>query len=85
MDPNLKPSIVGSGSPLKSPKKVSTPKKSPSKSVTISEQPPEEIPMPDFGPDPIQIHDVAKPITQTTKGESMPPLRSLPPTSPSLI
>ena len=35
----------------------------------------------DFGPDPIQIHDVAKLKTHTTKGVSMPPLRSLPPMS----
>ena len=54
LDPNLKsehqsrsklPSILGSGSPSKSPKKILTPKRSPRKSVTISEQPPEEIPI----------------------------------------
>ena len=91
LDPNLKPehqsrsklpSIVGSGSPSKSPKKILTPKRSPRKSITISEQPPEEIPMPDFGPAPIQIHDGAKPKAHTTKGVSMPPPRSLPPMSP---
>ena len=57
LDPNLKPehqsrsklpSIVGSGSPFKSPKKTITPERSPRKSVTISEQPPEEIPMLNF-------------------------------------
>ena len=91
LDPNLKPehqsrsklsSMVGSGSTLKSHKKVLSPKRGLRKSVTISEQPPEEIPMPDFGPDPIQIHDVAKPKTHTTKGAFMPPLRSLPHMSP---
>ena len=53
-DPNLKaehqsksklPSIVGLGSPLKSPKKLLTPKRSPRKSVTISEEPPEGFSM----------------------------------------
>ena len=67
LDPNLKPehqsksklpSIVGSRSPLKSPKMSLTPNRSPRKSVTISEQPPEEIPMSGFDPDPVQIHDV---------------------------
>ena len=38
--------------------------------------------MPDFGPDPIQIHDVAKPKTHTTKRVSMPPPRLLPPMGP---
>ena len=65
LDPNIKPehqsksklpSIVGSGSLSKSPKKSPTPKRSPRKSVTISEQPPEEIPMPHFNPDPAQVH-----------------------------
>ena len=55
LDPNLKPehqsksklpSIVGSRSPSKSPKKSLTPKRSPRKSVTVSEQPPGEISMP---------------------------------------
>ena len=76
------PSIVGSGSPSKSPKKVLTPKRSPRKSVTISEQPPEEIPMPNFDPDPIQIHDWAKQKTYATKGVPIPPPRSLPSMSP---
>ena len=91
LDPNLKPehqsrsklpSIVGSESPSKSPKKILTPKRSPRKSVTISEQPPEEIPMPNFDPDPIQIHDGAKQKTHTTKGVPTPPPRSLPSMSP---
>ena len=67
LDPNLKPehqsrsklpSIVGSGSPSKSPIKVTTPKRSPKKSVTIYEQPPEEIPMLNSNPEPDQIPDV---------------------------
>ena len=91
LDPNLKPehqsrsklpSIVGSGSPSKSPKKVLTLKRSPRKSVTISEQPPEEIPMHDSDPDPIQIHDGVKPKTHTSKGIPILPSRSLPPISP---
>ena len=84
LDPNLKPehqsrsklpSIVGSGSPLKSPKKSLTPK-------YISEQPPEEIPMPSFDPDPVQIHDGARPMTHTSTGVPIPPSRSLSPMSP---
>ena len=91
LDSNLKhehqsksklPSIVGSGSPSKSPKKTLTPKRSPRKSVTISEQPPEEIPMPSFDPDPVQIHDGARPKTHTSTGVPIPPTRSLPPMSP---
>ena len=91
LDPNLKPehqsrsklpSIVGSGSPLKSPKKSLTPKRSPRKSVTISEQPLEEIPMPSFDPDPVQIHDGARPMTHTSTGVPIAPSRSLPPMSP---
>ena len=91
LDSNLKPkhqsrsklpSIVGSGSPSKSPKNVLTPKRSPRKSVTISDQPPEEIPMLDFDPDPIQINDGAKSKTHTTKGVPIPLPRSLPPMSP---
>ena len=38
--------------------------------------------MPNFDPDPIQIHDGAKPKTQTTKGVPIPPPRSLTPMSP---
>ena len=66
LDPNLKPehqsrsklpSIIGSGSPSKSPNKVTTPKRSPRKSVTISEQPPEEIPMLNSDPEPVHISD----------------------------
>ena len=91
LDPNSKPehqsrsklpSIIGSGSPSKSPKKVLTPERSPRKSVTVSEQPPEDIPMPDFGPDPIEIHDGTKPKIHTTKDVPIPPPRSLPPMSP---
>ena len=91
LDPNLKPeyqsrskllSIVGSESPLKSPKKSLTPKRSPRKCVTISDQPPEEIPMPSFDPDPVQIHDGARPKTHTSTGVPIPPPRSLPPMNP---
>ena len=73
---------MGSGSPLKSPRKSLTPKRSPRKSVTIFEQPPEEIPMPSFDPDYVQIHDGARPKTHTSTGVPMPPVRSLPPMSP---
>ena len=72
---------MGSGSPLKSPRKSLTPKRSPRKSVTIFEQPPEEIPMPSFDPDPVQIHGGARPKTHTSTGVPMPPVRSLPPMS----
>ena len=91
LDPNLEPehqsksklpSIVGSGSPSKSPKKSLTPKRSPRKSVTISEQPPEEIPMPSFDPDPVQVHAGARPKTHTLTGVPIPPPRPLPPMSP---
>ena len=91
LDPNLKPeyqsrsklpSIVGSGSPSKSPKKVLTPKRSPRNSVTISEQPAEEIPMHSFDPEPVHIHDGARPKTHTSKGVPIPTSRSLPPMSP---
>ena len=91
LDPNLKPehqsrsklpSIVGSGSPLKSPRKSLTPKRSPRKNVTISEQSPEEIPMPSFDPDPVQIYDGARPKTHTSTGVPIPPSRSLLPMSP---
>ena len=91
LDPNLKPehqsksklpSIVGSRSPSKSPKKSLTPKRSSRKSVTISEQPPEEIPMPSFDPDPVQIQAGSRPKTHTSTGVPIPPPRSLPPMSP---
>ena len=91
LEPNVKPehqsksklpSIVGLGSPSKSPKKSLTPKRSPRKSVTISEQPPEEIPMSSFDPDPFQIHAGARPKTHTSTGVPIPPPRSLPPMSP---
>ena len=89
LDPNLKPehqsksklpSIVGSGSPSKSPKKATTSKKSPRKSVTISEQPPEEIPMLNSDPEPVHIPDDITPKTHTSRG--VPTSRSLPPMSP---
>ena len=91
MDPNLKPehqsrsklpSIVGSGSPSKSPKKATTPKRSPKKSVTISEQPSEEIPMLISDPEPVHIPDDVNPKTYTSKGVPTPTSRSLPPMSP---
>ena len=91
LDPNLKPehqsrsklpSIVGSGSPFKSPKKTITPKRSPRKSVTISEQPPEEIPMINFDPESVHILDDVNPKTHTSKGVPIPTSRSLPPMSP---
>ena len=90
LDPNLKPehlsrsklpSIVGSGSPSKSPKKETTPQRSPKKSVTISEQPPEEIPMLNFVPEPVHIPDDVNPQMQTSKGILIPTSRSLPPMS----
>ena len=70
LDPNLKPehesrsklpSIVGSGSPSKSPKKTLTPKRSPRKSVTVSEQPPEKVPMLNSDPEPVDIPDGVNP------------------------
>ena len=83
LDPNLKrehqselPSIVGSGSPSKSPKKSLTPKRSPRKSVTISEEPPEEIPMSSLDPGPVEAK------THTSTGVPIPPPRPLPPMSP---
>ena len=79
---NLLPSIVGSGTPLKSPKKTITPKRSPRKSVSISEQPPEEIPMLNFDPEPVHIPDDVNPKTYTSKGVPIPTSRSLPPMSP---
>ena len=91
LDPNLKPehqsrsklpSIVDSGSPSKSPKKVTTPQRSPKKSVIISEQPPEEIPMLNFDPEPVHIPDDVNPQTHTSKGVSIPTSRSLPPMGP---
>ena len=91
LDPNLKPehqsksklpSIVGSGSPSKSPKKATTPKRSPRNSVTISEQPPEEIPMLNSDPEPVHIPDGANPKTHTSRGVPTPTSRSLPPMSP---
>ena len=91
MDPNLKPehqsrsklpSIVGSGSPFKSPKKTITAKRSPRKSVTISEQAPEEIPRLNFDPEPVHIPDEVNPKTHTSKGVPILTSRSLPPMSP---
>ena len=91
LDPNLKPehqsksklpNIVGSGSPSKFPKKVTTPKRSPKKSFTISEQPPEEIPMLNSDPEPVNIHDDVNPKRHTSKGVPIPTSRSLPPMSP---
>ena len=91
LDPNLKPehksrsklpSIVGLGSPSKSPKKVTTPKRNPKKSVTISEQPPEEIPMLNSDPESVHIPDDVNPKTHTSKGVPIPTSRSLPPMSP---
>ena len=91
LDPNLKPehqsksklpSIVGSGSTSKSPKKPTTPKRSPRKSVTISGQPPEEILMLNSDPEPVHIPDGVNPTTQTSRGVPTPTSRSLPPMSP---
>ena len=74
LDPNLKPehqsrsklpSIVGSESPSKSPKKAITLKRSPRKSVTISEEPSEEIPLNTYDPDPVQNSDSFNPNTHT--------------------
>ena len=76
------PSIVGSGSPSKSPKKILTPKRSPRKSVTISEQLPEEIPMLNSDPKPVHIPDSVNPKTHTSRGAFTPTSRSLPPMSP---
>ena len=90
LDPNLKPehqsraklpSIVGSGSPSKFPKKATTLKRSPKKSVTISEQPPEEIPMLNSNPEPVHIAKDVNPKTHTSKGTPIPTSRSLPPMS----
>ena len=89
LDPNLKlehqsrsklPSIIGSGSPTKSPKKKLTPKRSPRKSVTISEEPPEEIPISSYAPDPIQDIEDLSPSTPQEVSKSIS--RSLPPMSP---
>ena len=91
LDPNLKPehqsksklpSIVGSRSPSKSPKKILTPKRSPRKSVTISEEPPEEIPMLNSEPEPVHIPDSVNPKTHISRGVPTPTSRSLPPRSP---
>ena len=91
LDPNLKPehqskpklpSIVGSGSPSKSPIKATNPKRSPKKSVTISEQPPEEIPMLNSDPEPVHIPDGVNPKTHSSRGVPTPTSRSLPPMSP---
>ena len=91
LDPNLKPehqsksklpSIVGSGSPSKSPKKSLTLKRSPRKSVIISEEPPEEIPISSLDPDPVQAHAGARSKTHTSTGVPVPPQRPLPPMSP---
>ena len=88
LDPNLKPehqsksklpSIVGLGSPSKSPKKETTPKRSPRK---ISEQPPEEIPMLNSDPEPVHIPDGVNPKTHTSRGVPTPTSRSLPVMSP---
>ena len=75
------PSIVGSGSPPKSPKKSLTLKRSPRKSVTISEQSPEEILIPSYDPDSVQVHTGARPKTHTSTGIPIPPPRPLPPMS----
>ena len=90
LDPNLKPehqarsklpSIVGSGSPSKSPRKVTTPKRSPKKSVIISEQPPEEIPILNTDPEPAQIpEDVNEP--DISRSIPTPTARSYPLISP---
>ena len=91
LDPNLKPeyqsksklpSIVGSGSPSKSPKKATTPKRSPRKSVTISGQPPEEIPMLKSDPEPVHIPDGVNAKAHTSRGVPTPISRSLPLMSP---
>ena len=91
LDPNLKPehqarsrlpSIVGSGSPSKSPKKVTTPKRSPKKSVTISEQPPEEIPMLNTDPEPAQIPEDVNHESGISRRVPTPTARSYPPMSP---
>ena len=90
LDPNLKlehqassnlPSIVGSGSPSKSPKKVTIPKRSPKKSVTISEQPPEEIPILNTDREPARI---LEDVNESDISRSIPTLtaRSYPPMSP---
>ena len=92
LDPNLKPehqyrsklpSIVGSGSPTKSPKKILTPKRSPRKSVTISEEPPEEIPISSHAPDPIQDIEDLSPSTPQEVSKSIS--RSLPPMTPKRV
>ena len=84
LDPNLKPehqsrsklpSIVGLGSPTKSPKRILTPK-----SVTISEEPPEEIPISSHDPDPVQDIEDLSPSTPQEVSKSIP--RSLPSMSP---
>ena len=81
LDPNRKPehqsksklpSIVGSGSLSKSPKRSLPQKRSSRKSVTISEQPPEEIPMSSFSPDPVQIQAGARPKTHTSTEVPIP-------------
>ena len=93
LDPNVKPehqsksklpSIVGSRSPSKSPKKILTPKRSPRKSVTISEEPPEEITVLNSDPEPVHIPNGVNPKTHTSRGVSTPTFRSLPPMSPIL-
>ena len=89
LDPNLKPehqsrsklpSIVGSGSSSKSPKKTLTPRRSPRKSVTISEEPPEEIPVNTYDPDPTQDSDNLH--NNTPQGVSKFTPRSLPSMTP---
>ena len=87
LDPNLKPkhqsksklpSIVGLGSPSKSPKMLLTPKRSSRKNVTIFEQLSEEIQIPSFDLNPVQVHAGARPKTHTSTGVPIPPPRPLP-------
>ena len=91
LDPNLKPehqarsklpSIVGSGSPSKSPKNITAPKRSPKKSVTISEQPPEEIPMLNTDSEPAQIPEDVNHESDISRRIPTPTARSYPPMSP---
>ena len=86
LNPNLKPehqsrsklpSIVGSESPSKSPKKILTPKRSPRKSVTISEEPPEEIPVNSYDPDPALDSDNLNPNTPQGVSIAVPPMSTI--------
>ena len=85
LDPNLKPehqsrsklpSIVGTKSPTKSPRKTQTPKRSPRKIVTISK---EEIPITSYETDPIQ--DLENTFSDTPQVVTKPVSKLLPPTS----